>query len=135
MKKILFTCLAELCTWALFSCGKYVSSYTTTRMNKVQRDDHCEMTFGSLSGRVVLQCKKTKGDGKGTIRYFGTLKSGEINVYYDTDRTPKKTPLFVLTPGQAIRASGGCIEQGDCVHIIIETVGTVKGGTIRIDLD
>ncbi len=135
MKKLLFTCLAYFCTWALVSCGKYAGSFTTTQMSRTQRDDHCELKFASLSGRMVLQSKKTQDGNEGAIRYYGKLKSGEINVYYDTGRMPEKQPLFHLTAGKPLKASGGYIEQGERVYIIIETVGKVTGGEIRIDLD
>ncbi len=134
MKKALLFCLVFLCMWSLVSCGEHVSSYSATWINKSQHNDHCELTFGSLSGRVVLQSKKTQGGSEGAIQYFGTLESGEIYVYYDTDMLVEKELLFHLTAGETLEASEGYIEKGQRVYIIVETVGTATNGEIRIDL-
>ncbi len=133
MKRITSLLLAISMIVFLVSCSKYRNSYSAVMLVKSSGGDHCETSFGSLKGTLVLKATAKDDDIDGFIHYEASLLEGEVSVYYDIDGT--KELLFTIKSGEKLDSKGGKVSKGDKVTFIIETVDTAKNGDIEIDFD
>ena len=128
MKRVLICVLAFVLLLSLVACE--VSSYKALMLIKIVMDNHCEVSFDYLDGKLVLKPRYTRS-AEGDIHYSATLEEGEINVYYVF--LDVKQLLFNIKAGESIDSRGGYIEKGRQT-IIIETVTPAKG-KITISFD
>ncbi len=133
MKKyfILFLVIAAV-TFTFISCETDTDNYSATMLVKTSGLDHCEASFASLKGTLVLNAT-VPADTDGTIHYDAELAKGDITVYYDIDGT--KNLLFSIKGGEESDGHAGTVQKGDKVTVIIETNGKAENGDIEIEFD
>lgn len=115
----------------LSSCDEYVSSYKAVGLVKNQTSHSCEAKFHSLEGQLVFKLKKSDA-GEGNISYSVKVEKGEVYLYYDASGV--KEELACVKSGQTVENTGGYIEGGYPVYIIVEATDTAKG-EISVELD
>ena len=131
MKRFLALLLLCATIFTLSSCGKYSSSYSAVGLVKRSDRDSCSVSFMSLSGTISFNIR-LDGHEEGELEYEGKLEEGSLSVYYDIYGT--KELLFSLKAGEKTEGSGGYIESGKCIHVIIEANGA-KGGSVKVEAD
>jgi hypothetical protein len=109
----------------------YVSSYSALGLVRTGGREECGAKFYKLKGTCVLKIRSAE-DGVGDLHYTASLKSGEINVYYDANG--EKELLFHLTEGESVDEYGGSFEGKEIVYIIIETVEPARG-SVSVELN
>ena len=119
--------LATLC-----SCSKYISSYRAFMLVRTNTSHSCATSFSSLNGQLVFKIKKTERGTEGDINYKIELEEGEIRLYYDIYGV--KEELAHVKAGESVESSGGYVEGGYPVYIIIEATGAVNG-RVTVELD
>lgn len=130
MRKRKYLILIFVAALLLSACSRHISSYKAIGLNAESSNDHCSVQFRSLTGRYVLQTKKT-GSSEGTISYSIQLEEGEINIYYDA--LGVKELLCSAKAGAPVTGVGGYVERGKRIYIIIETV-TPARGSVTVDI-
>ncbi len=126
MRKILCIVLALLAL-VLTSCEPYVSSYSAVMMSRSALPGRASVSFGRLEGTYVIKSRvELDGAAEGAISYTASLLEGEINIYYDIYGT-KELLLHLSTEDGTASGTGGYIERGKTLYIIIETVTPAKG--------
>lgn len=132
MKKTVAFLLAAVLLLGFCACGNpYVSSYSAIGLVRNNTNRHCSASFQKLDGVCVFHLKKSDG-GEGELYYNASLEEGEVNVYYDAYGT--KELLFHLTAGESVEGSGGYIESGKRIYVIVETAETSKG-SVRVSVE
>ena len=135
MKRIFCVLLAVMLLLGLCACQvrgmKYVSSYGALGLVRSSSREECSARFYRLKGTCVLQMRSSE-NCEGDLHYTASLKSGEINVYYDANG--EKELLFHLTEGESVDEYGGSFEGEEIVYIIIETVGPARG-SVSVELN
>ena len=114
------------------SCGRYVSSYKALALVRNQTTHSCEASFQFLEGQLVFEIKKSDVGTEGEINYSVQLEKGEIRLYYDIYGT--KEELAHVKAGESVESSGGYVEGGKPVYIIIEATDNAKG-KVSVELD
>lgn len=116
---------AIIMLFSLASCGdKYISSYSALMLVRNQAGESCEARFGRLDGQLVFKLNM-KSRSESDIRYTASLEEGSLSVYYDI--FDSKESLFEISAGQEISSSGGYVEGGRTVYIIIEAEDGARG--------
>ena len=110
----------------LSSCDGYVNYYKAIGLVKMQTSHSIELSFYSLEGGMSFKLKKTDSNAESDIKYSIQLDKGEIKLYYD-DSYGTKEELAYVTAGESISDSGGYIEGGRMVRIIIEAKEDARG--------
>ena len=135
MKRILCILLSVMLLLGCSACRvtgtKYVSSYAALGLVRTSGREECGAKFYKLKGTCVLKMRSSE-DSTGDFHYTASLKSGEINVYYDANGT--KELLFHLTEGESVDEYGGAFEGEEIIYIIIETV-TPARGVLTVELN
>jgi len=131
MKKTRIILLLLILLIVLTACGTpYKRQYKALSFKRNSKDNYCSFEFKSFEGVFYYKIKNTNTiDGK--IDYFGSLEEGELNVYYG-DENGNKEVLFNINGSETMEDSGGYIESGSYVYIIIETTTKSIGGEIII---
>ena len=135
MKKMLSLILTISLVALLSSCGtqgRYVSAYTAMGLVKSNTKSSCEASFQSLKGRLVFKLKAPDSPSEGDISYSIESNDGEIALYYDIYGT--KEALAKVSSGESVESSGGYVEAGKTVYIIIEATEKAKG-KVAVNLD
>ncbi len=132
MKKLTAILLSLLALLSLLSLTACEGGYSAVLLAKVETQNACEVSFGSLKGTLPLSVT-VPANNDGTIHYDAELAEGELSVYYDIGNG--KELLFTVKGGEEVDSRGGTVTKGDKVKIIIETVGKAKNGEIEIDFD
>ena len=132
MKKIISIIIALSMLLVMCSCGRYVSSYMALGLMRNQTTHSCFASFQSLEGQLVFEIKKSDVGTEGEINYSVQLEKGEIRLYYDIYGT--KEELAHVKAGESIENSGGYVEGGKPVYIIIEATDSAKG-KVSVELD
>ena len=127
MKRIVSIVLAGLLLLSLASCG-YGSAYRAIGLVTMQDRSTYSVSFYELSGYASETLRLASGEGE--LYYAATLEEGEVKVYYDV--YGEKELLFTVKAGETVEGRGGYVEGGRRIHIIIETVGSAKNGSIRV---
>ena len=124
MKKLLsiITLLAVIFS---FSSCKYTSSYRAVGLVRSNSSHSCDVSFLSLEGQLVFKLKKSDSGSEGTISYTASVEEGEVYIYYDIYGT--KEALAAIKAGETVSESGGYIEKGHTVYIIIEGKDNAHG--------
>lgn len=124
MKKLLsiITLLAVIFS---FSSCKYTSSYRAVGLVRSSSSHSCDMSFLSLDGQLVFKLKKSDSGSEGAISYSASVEEGEVYIYYDIYGT--KENLASIKAGETVTESGGYIEKGHTVYIIIEGKDNAHG--------
>ena len=125
MKKVIALLLVILAVGiCITSCSKYTSSYSSTILITTDRSDKGSMEFASFKGTKVF---KLKNNGNGILKYEGELKSGTMDVFYDSDGTKKK--LFTINGGD--ESISDTLEfEGDYIYVICECDETCDDGKL-----
>lgn len=131
MKRFISAMVILSLLFVLCSCDKYVSSYKAVGLVRGQTSHSCEAKFNSLEGQLVFKLKKTDV-GEGNVRYSVHADEGEIHLYYDASGV--KEELACVKNGESLENTGGYIEGGFPVYIIIEATEKAKG-EISVELD
>lgn len=118
--------------FVLCSCGKYTSSYCAIGLVTMQSSHSFETSFYSLKGQKVFKIRKPQKGTDGDISYSISVKEGEIRLYYDIYGV--KEQLAVVAAGQSVEASGGYVEGGKLVYVIIEAAENTRG-KVSVELD
>ncbi|MBQ8433312.1 MAG: hypothetical protein IJX23_00700 [Clostridia bacterium] len=125
MKRIFVIALLLVMLFTLTSCGEgYVSSYRAVLLVRQNTTHSCSASFHSLTGTLVFKVKRTD-DGEGAVNYSVKVTKGEIRLYYDS--LGQKEELAVVTAGQTVNTSGGYVEKGYRVYVIIEATEDTQG--------
>lgn len=132
MKRIISSIVLLSLIISLFSCGKYTSSYKAIGLIRNQTSHSCYASFHSLEGQLVFKIKKSESGKEGDISYSIQVDEGEIRLYYDIYGT--KEELANVKAGESVENSGGYVEGGKSVYIIIEATEKAKG-KISVELD
>jgi hypothetical protein len=136
MKRIISVIIAAVLLLSVMlslgSCGKYVSSYKALGLIRSQTSHSCEARFSSLTGELVFKIKKTDVGTEGAIKYSITAEEGEIRLYYDIFGI--KEHLATVKAGETVEDSGGYVEGGYQVYIIIEAEEKSRG-SVSVELD
>ena len=125
MKKVASVVILLSLLLSLCSCGKYISSYKAIGLVRSQTSHSCEAGFSSLEGQLVFKIKKTAPQSEGDISYSIRVDKGEICLYYDIYGS--KEELACVKAGESIEATGGYVEYGKTVYIIIEATEATEG--------
>lgn len=128
LSKILVILLVFTMLFCITSCDG-VSNYRATTMVKTVKDNYCEVSFGSLKGRIVMNPRFTKS-AEGALTCTASLEEGEMDIYYESCGV--KTHLMNVKAGEEKTLTGGYIERGR-VKVYVETEGA-KGGNVEINL-
>lgn len=132
MKRIISSIVLLSLIISLSSCGKYTSSYKAIGLIRNQTSHSCYASFHSLEGQLVFKIKKSESGKEGDISYSIQVDEGEIRLYYDIYGT--KEELANVKAGESVENSGGYVEGGKSVYIIIEATEKAKG-KISVELD
>ena len=132
MKKIFSWIMVFAMQLMLCSCSKYMSSYKAIGLVRSQTSHSFETSFYSLEGQLVFKIKKSNIGSEGDIEYSIKVDEGEIRLYYDIYGV--KEELKTVKAGESINGSGGYVEGGKIVYIIIETIGKAQGN-VSVELD
>ena len=124
VKKIIAAFAILALSLQLVACSEYVSSYSALMLRRSNTKSSCSVSFNQLDGRLVFKIEKTDG-AEGELHYEASLNSGELSVYYDIYGT--KELLFSISSGEEKSGSGGYIERGKRIYIIIEANGAANG--------
>ncbi len=127
MKKTLVSILLLI---SILLCAVSCSSYTAIGLVKSSGVDRAYAKWQTLNGIITLDTYLT-GASEGELAYTASLDEGEVNVYYETALLGKSL-LFTVKGGEEISSSGGYVEDGQKIRIIIETVGTTRRGKIEV---
>ena len=130
-KRLFILIMMVSLSFSLFSCSKYVSSYSAIGLVRMSDSHSCETSFYSLKGRIVFNIKKSE-QGKGDIHYYIEALEGEVYLYYDIYGV--KEELAHAKKGETIEGNGGYIEGGKKVYIIIEVEDNSRG-KVSVELD
>ncbi len=131
MKKIALIVFAMLFLAAgLVGCGEYSSHYHAVGHVVSAHSDSAWMSFIEFEGTEVFKLKRKSGDLT-TIRYSGSLETGNLTVYYDCGG--KKLELFSLSAGDEIESSGGYLPE-DTVYVIVETTEKCCNGALSFEI-
>ena len=114
------------------SCDRYTSSYNAIGLVRMQDSHSCEVSFYSLNGQIVFKLKKSDLGTEGDISYSLSVDEGEVRLYYDAYGT--KEELSHVKNGESEESSGGYVEGGNTVYIIIEAADA-SNGKIAVELD
>jgi hypothetical protein len=131
MKKFLALIILISTVLTATSCDKYVNSFKAIGLIRSNTSQSCFAKFHSLEGQLVFKLKKS-GDGEGAIKYSVTAEEGEITIYYDA--LGEKEELVNVKAGESVDSSGGYVEGGQRVYIIIEAKDASKG-EVSVELD
>ena len=114
------------------ACGnKYVSSYNAMLMVRTNTSDKASVSFDSFSGTLVMHLK-TNGD-EASIAYEGTLKEGNIKVYYDFN--DEKRSLFDIETDGSAAGKTEAFTASKTIYIIIESDGNCREGSFSFVLE
>ena len=131
MKRILSLFLAASLLFLLCSC-KYISSYRAIGLVRSNNSHSCKASFLSLDGELVFKLKKTDSGADGKISYTTSVEEGEVYIYYDIYGI--KEELASIKAGESFTESGGYVEKGHTVYIIIEGKNNAHG-KISVELN
>lgn len=132
MKKIFSWIMVFAMQLMLCSCSKYMNSYKAIGLVRSQTSHSFETSFYSLEGQLVFKIKKSNIGSEGDIEYSIKVDEGEIRLYYDIYGV--KEELKSVKAGESINGSGGYVEGGKTVYIIIETIDKAQGN-VSVELD
>lgn len=124
MKKLLSIIMLLAVIFSFSSC-KYTSSYRAVGLVRSNSSHSCDVSFLSLEGQLVFKLKKSDSGSEGTISYTASVEEGEVYIYYDIYGT--KEALAAIKAGETVSESGGYIEKGHTVYIIIEGKDNAHG--------
>ncbi len=129
MKKFASAILAVvtlvLC-FTLSACGnKYVSRYNATLMVRTNTSEKASVSFDSFSGTYVMHLKNN-GSDEAFIAYEGTLREGNIKVYYDFNG--EKLNLFDIGTDGSVDGKTETFAGNKTIYIIIESDGKCRDG-------
>ena len=130
MKKLLMLIISVSMLLTLCSCSKYTNSYSAFGMMRNNTTHSANASFASLNGRLVFQLKRSDS-GEGNIAYSVSCDSGEISIFYDI--YDDKCELITAKAGENKEGSGGYIESGKTVYIILEA--TNAKGSFSVELN
>ncbi len=116
----------------LASCAP-VSSYKALLLIRENHGNTGNLRFSEFEGTYVFKLKK-QNPGEGAISYKASIEEGNVKVSYIAF-TDDEINLFSITSGESLEGSGGYIEKGYRVHIIIRSDGKVKNGNFIFDLN
>lgn len=131
MKKVLAIVLLLVLLCTLTACDDYTSSYKAFLLIRENTEHSCRASFDSLTGTLVFKVKRTE-TGEGAISYSITVDEGELTLYYDAFGVKEK--LATVSAGQSVTTSGGYVEKGYRVYVIIEATEGTKG-SVSVDLN
>lgn len=132
MKKLISLLVLFAIIFSLCSCDSYVSSYKAIGLVRSNTSHSCKASFYSLEGHLVFKLKMSDAEDEGSISYSMRADSGEIRLYYDIYGV--KEELARVKAGETLEGSGGYIEGGRTVYIIIEAEEK-SGGLVSAELD
>lgn len=101
----------------LSSCDGYTSSYSAFMLTRSNKTSECSASFQQLDGSLVFKIKRTDA-GEGELNYNSSLDSGSLSVYYDA--YGDKQLLFTVSAGEHVSSSGGYVECGKQITVIVE---------------
>ena len=116
----------------LASCAP-TSSYKALVMISENHANTGSIRFSEFEGTYVFKLNK-QNPGEGAISYTASIEEGNVKVTYIAF-TDEELNLFSITSGESLEGSGGYIEKGYRVHIIIRSDGKVKNGSFTFDLN
>jgi len=118
----------------LMGCGgiKYTSSYYALMCYHSSLVSSGTISFKEFKGRFVFKLKRTSGND-GPITYEGSIKEGEITVFYDVNDT--KYDLFSLSGEETTSGYSETIEKGKYVYIVLESNGKIKEGSFAFNMN
>ena len=133
MLKRLTRLVAMLPVLFLAGCGvKYTSSYYALVCSHSSLVSNGKISFKEFKGRFVFKLKRTS-DGDGPISYEGSIKEGEVTVFYDVNDT--KYDLFSLSGEETASGYSENIERGKYVCIVLQSNGKIKEGKFTFNMN
>ena len=136
MKKFVSAILAAvtlvLC-FTLSACGnKYVSHYSAMLMVRTNTSNQASVSFDTFSGTYVMHLNNKSAD-EVCIDYEGTLREGNIKVYYDFH--DEKLNLFDIGTDGSVDGKTETFTGNKTIYIIIESDGKCSGGSFSFVLE
>ena len=133
MKKIKYL-LLPIIGLSLSSCTFYASHYKALILVTSQKTSEGSISFDEFDGQYVFSLKRTS-DGEGDIKYFGSLKEGNVEVFYVDSVSKRECPLFNISSGEVVDSHGGYVEKGYKVRIVLRSESKVFGGSFTFDVN
>ena len=135
MKKIASVIIAVitlvLC-FTLSACGnKYVSNYSAMLMVRENTSDKASVSFDRFSGTLVMKLKNKSAD-EVFVDYEGTLREGNIKVYYDFN--DEKLNLFDIETDGSANGKTETFTGNKTIYIIIESDDKCSDGSFSFVL-
>lgn len=132
MKRLLSVILLLSLLFSLCSCDGYVSSYRAVGLVRSNTSHSCEASFLSLNGELVFKIRKSDKGSEGDVSFSVSVEEGEVHLYYDAFGV--KEELAHVKSGESVESTGGYVEGGMRVYIIIEASGDAHG-KVSVELD
>ena len=119
MKKLIFSIMILITLVSLSSCIKYTSSFKAIGLVRSNNSHSCSASFYSLEGQLVFKIKRSDfSKSEGNISYSIEVEQGEVALYYDIYGV--KEQLAKVEAGESLNTTGGYVESGKYVYIIID---------------
>lgn len=133
MKKLIISIMIVITLVSLSSCIKYTSSFKAIGLVRSNNSHSCSASFYSLEGQLVFKIKKSDfSKSEGNISYSIEVEQGEVALYYDIYGV--KEQLAKVEAGESLNTTGGYVESGKYVYIIIEGTNNARG-KVKVELD
>ena len=119
--------------FVLSACeNKYVSRYNAMLMVRTNTSNKASVSFDSFSGTLVMHLKNKSAD-EVFIDYEGTLREGNIKVYYDFN--DEKLNLFEIEAKGSVDGKTETFTGNKTIYIIIESDGKCSDGSFSFVLE